>query len=117
MWPKHSLEVAQIGSEGPEHDPDVAWMSSPQDLQGLSLDKDTLQTSGVTDKCLLQRETPTGPVPTFPLRPCVSWMATVQVFTGREERGPKFYEDAGVTTRASWNWWRKVKRVFLPPAL
>lgn len=36
MWPRHSSDVAQIGSEGPEHDPDVARMSSPLACQGHS---------------------------------------------------------------------------------
>lgn len=46
-------------------------------------------------------------------------VATVQVFIGRG-RGPGFYEEAGVITRASCNWRRKVNWVcliFLPPAL
>lgn len=38
-------------------------------------------------------------------------LAETQVFTGREESGPRFYEEAGVTTRASWNWRRKAKKV------
>ena len=46
--------------------------------------------------------------PTLPLGPSPPWMATVQVFTGREESGPGFYEEAGVTTRASWNRRREV---------
>lgn len=58
MWPKHSSDVAQISSEGPDHDPNVARMSSPLACQGHSdcWDKDTLQTSEVIDNYLFIAE-------------------------------------------------------------
>lgn len=114
MWPKHSLDVAQIGSEVPEHDPDVPWMPSPKAAGGTMTPELGQRYIPV---CRSHRQLfiycREGHLQSwFSLEASLPWMATVQVFTGRREKGLGFYSEAGVTTRASWNRRRKVKWVF-----